>query len=667
MTTLGRVAIYLVFSLAAYATIAAVVAARRRDRRTMRSVENAFAAAFVAALVGLVALEYGLVTHDFSLQVVAEHTSRRLPLIYRMTSLWASQEGSLLLWVTVLSGAATIVMRQNRRRNRELMPWVGAVLGAIAVFFSGLAAFVSSPFAHVAGAVAADGTGLDPSLQNPYMAAHPPMLYLGYVSMSVPFAFAMASLITGRTDARWLVSVRRWTLVSWTALGIGMLLGAHWAYVEIGWGGYWAWDPVESAALMPWLAATAFLHSVMVQEKKGMLKVWNIVLVITAFALCVFGDFLTRSGVVQSVHSFVQSAVGPWLLAFLALVLAASVTLLIVRLPTLRADHRLESVISREATFLFNNLLLLALAFAVLWGVAFPILSEAVRGVRATVAAPYYNFFLVVFGLPLLALTGIGPLIAWRRSSPASLWRTFRWPVISALAASVLLWLLGLGSSTAGLTALSLCVFVTVTIVMEFARGTAARRALSGGSWPGALRQLVGRNRRRYGGYVVHLAVVLLVVGVTASSAYSTVREAHLARGDTMLVGGYTLRNEGVFKREGPNYTFDFVRLAVFRGGHADGVLDPGQRQYDTGQVGNEVDIRTRMATGTDLYSILQGVDRNGSGGVTVKVLVNPAVGLVWLAGFVFAVGALITIWPDPREARQLARRYGELLARSEA
>ncbi len=643
-----------------------MVAGLRRDRRVMRSVRNAFAAAFAAALVAIAALEYGLVTDDYSLQVVYQHTSRNLPLIYKMTSLWASQEGSLLLWLTVLSGAAGVVMFQNRHRNRELLPWVAAVMGGIGVFFAGLAAFVSSPFAHVPGAVQANGAGLDPSLQNPYMAAHPPMLYLGYVSMSVPFAFAMAALITRRSDARWLVSVRRWTLVSWTALGIGMLLGAHWAYVEIGWGGYWAWDPVESAALMPWLAATAFLHSVMVQEKKGMLKIWNMVLVIAAFALCIFGDFLTRSGVVQSVHSFVQSAVGPWLLGFLAVVLAGSLSLLITRLPTLKADHKLESVVSREATFLFNNLLLLALAFAVLWGVVFPILSEAVRGVRATVATPYYNFFLVIFGLPLLALIGIGPLIAWRRASPGSLWRTFRWPVVCAVAGAALLGLLGLGSSVAGLTALSLCVFVTVTIGMEFARGTSARRAIAGGSWPRALRDLVNRNRRRYGGYVVHLAMVLLVVGVTASTAYSSVDEANLAVGQSMRIDGYTLKNTGLFQRKGPNYTLDYVRLQVSKGGKPQGILEPGLREYTTGQVGNEVDIRSSLFTGTDLYSILQAPDQNGNG-VSVKVLVNPAVGLVWLAGVVFALGALITIWPDPREARQLARRYGELLARSEA
>jgi cytochrome c-type biogenesis protein CcmF len=434
-----------------------------------------------------------------------------------------------------------------------------------------------------------------------------------------------------------------------------------------GWGGFWGWDPVENAALIPWLTATAFLHSVIVQEKKGMLKVWNMVLVSAAFSLAVFGDFLTRSGVVQSVHSFVQSPVGPYLLAFVATVLAVSTALIIWRLPLLRAEHRLESVVSREATFLFNNLLLLALAFAVLWGVVFPILSEAVRGVRSTVSTPYYDFFLVIFGLPLLALTGIGPLIAWRRASPDSLIRTFRWPVVSAVTGAALLWLLGLGSSTAGLTALSLCVFVTVTVGLEFARGTTARRALAGGSIPRAFVDLIGRNRRRYGGYVVHLAIVILVVGVTASSAYSTVRESHLGVGRTMQVDGYTLRNMGVFQRKGPNYTFEFVRLAVSRGGSSHGVLEPGQRVYDTGQIGNEVDIRSSLPSGTDLYSILQGVDRDGAGGVTVKVLVNPAVGLVWLAGVVFLLGALITLWPDPREARQLARRYGELLARSGA
>ena len=667
MTTVGRVALYLVFALAVYATVIGILAGRRRDRRLTRSARNAFVAAFASTLVAVVALEYGLVEHDFSLAVVAQHTSRALPLRYTLSALWASQEGSLLLWLAVLTGAASLALHQNRHRNRELVPWVAAVLGGIGVFFAGMAAFVSSPFAHVSGAVPADGAGLDPSLQNPYMVAHPPMLYLGYVSMAVPFAFAMGALISGRTDARWLVAVRRWTLLAWTALGIGMLLGAHWAYVEVGWGGYWAWDPVENAALMPWLAATAFLHSVMVQEKKGMLKVWNVVLVIAAFALSIFGTFLTRSGVVQSVHSFVQSPVGPYLLGFVAVILAFSTAVLLWRLPLLRADHRLESVVSREASFLFNNLLLLALAFAILWGVIFPILSDAVRGVRSTVSTPYYDFFLVIFGLPLLALIGIGPLIAWRRASPRSLLRTFRWPLASGVAGAVVLAALGLGSSTAGLTAFSLCIFVTATIVLEFARGTAARRALSGGSWPAALRDLVARNRRRYGGYIVHLAMVLLVVGVTASSAYTTVREGSLPQGRSLAIDGYTITNLGTFRQSGPNWVGCYVRLGVSRGGHPDGTLSPGVRSYDGGNASNEVDIRSSFPSTTDLYGILQGTGPGCAGTSQIKVLVNPAVGLVWLAGVVFLAGALVAMWPDPREARQLARRYGELLARGEA
>jgi cytochrome c-type biogenesis protein CcmF len=667
MTTVGRVALYLVFALAVYATVMGVLAGRRRDRRLTRSARNAFVAAFACTLVAVVALEHALVEHDFSLAVVAQHTSRALPLRYTLSALWASQEGSLLLWLAVLTGAASLALHQNRHRNRELVPWVAAVLGGIGIFFAGMAAFVSSPFAHVSGAVPADGAGLDPSLQNPYMVAHPPMLYLGYVSMAVPFAFAMGALISGRTDARWLVAVRRWTLLAWTALGVGMLLGAHWAYVEVGWGGYWAWDPVENAALMPWLAATAFLHSVMVQEKKGMLKVWNVVLVIAAFALSIFGTFLTRSGVVQSVHSFVQSPVGPYLLGFVAVILAFSTAVLLWRLPLLRADHRLESIVSREATFLFNNLLLLALAFAILWGVIFPILSDAVRGVRSTVSTPYYDFFLVIFGLPLLALIGIGPLIAWRRASPRSLLRTFRWPLAAGVVGAAVLGALGLGSSTAGLTAFSLCIFVTATVVLEFARGTAARRALSGGSWPGALRDLVGRNRRRYGGYIVHLAIVLLVVGVTASSAYTTVREGSLAQGRSLAIDGYTITNLGTFTQSGPNWVGCYVRLGVSRGGHPDGTLTPGVRSYDGGNASNEVDIRSSLPTTTDLYGILQGTGPGCAGTSQVKLLVNPAVGLVWLAGVVFLAGALVAMWPDPREARQLARRYGELLARGEA
>jgi cytochrome c-type biogenesis protein CcmF len=664
LATLGAAALLVTFCLAAYATGTAVLAARRRDRRLLQSASNAIMAAFGATLVAVLTLLVALGRHDFSIGVVAQTTSRELPWQYTFTALWASQPGSLLLWLTVLGGASSLALYQNRHRNRELLPWVTVVLGAIMTAFAAMAAFVSPAFEHVSGGVPQDGAGLDPSLQNPYMAVHPPMLYLGYVSFAVPYAFAMAALITGRTDARWLVAVRRWTLFAWMCLGIGMLLGAHWAYVEIGWGGYWAWDPVENAALMPWLVGTAFLHSVMVQEKKGMLKVWNVVLVTTTFALSIFGTFLTRSGVVGSIHSFVESSVGPTLLGFIAVIVAASTALIVWRLPLLRGEHRLESVVSREATFLFNNLLLLAFAFAVLWGVVFPILSEAVRGVRSTVASPYYNFFLVAFGLPLLLLTGIGPLVAWRRASLNSLARAFRWPAASAIAGAALLVVLGLGSSVAGVTALSLCLFVTITVGLEFARGMAARRAIAGSSWPRSLVDLIGRNRRRYGGYVVHLAIVLLVVGVTASSVYGSSTESTLRRGQSLQVAGYTLTYRGLERTSDSNSTTTSARLDVRRGGSLLGSLTPGQRIYPVeGRSTNEVDIRSSLTSGTDLYAILQGISNDGSR-VTIKALVNPMVGLIWVAGAVFLLGALITLWPDPREARQLARRYAAALAR---
>jgi cytochrome c-type biogenesis protein CcmF len=664
LATLGEIALVLVFALGVYAAGAGAVAGVRRSRRLMASARNALLAAFGSCMVAVATLLTLTLERDFSVRVVAEHTSRELPLGYTITSLWSSQPGSLLLWLSILTAAGALVLVQNRRRNRELMPWVAATLGVLTAFFAAMAAFVSPAFERVAGAVPTDGVGLDPALQNPYMAIHPPALYLGFVGFSVPFAFAIAALVTGRTDARWLVSVRRWTLVAWAALAVGMLLGAHWAYVEIGWGGYWAWDPVENAALLPWLTGTAFLHSVMVQEKKGMLKVWNLALITGTFALCVFGTFLTRSGVVSSVHSFVESSVGPFLLAFVAAIIACSAALIVWRLPLLRAEHRLESLLSREATFLFNNLLLLALAFAVLWGVVFPILSEAARGVRSTVSTPYYDFFTVAFGLPLLLLIGIGPLIAWRRASAGSLARTFRWPALSAVAAAGLLALAGLASSVAGLVALSLCAFVTVTIGLEFARGASARRAVSDETWPRAVASLIARNRRRYGGYVVHLAVVLLVVGVTASSAYSSSEQARLARGESIAIGSWTLTYMGLAREQGPNYEETHARLALAHDGEAAGTLTPGRRFFPAdGRVSSEVGIRSRWTTGEDIYAILESTSTDGDTAV-VKVLLNPMVNLIWLAGAVFLLGAGIAMWPDPREARVLARRYAGALAR---
>src|SRR6184192_1066330 len=529
MAPLGRAALLLAFGLVLYALVAGSYAAWKRRRRLALSAQNALLAAFPVTLVAAIVLLVALGRRDMTFVYVSEHTSHKLPLGYALSAFWGGQEGSLLLWVLVLTGYAGLAVWLNRR-SRELMAWTVPVFGGVAVFFAFMLCFVSSPFNVQPGPP--DGNGMVPSLQNPYMLAHPPLLYLGYVGLAVPFAFAMGALLSGRTDERWIVATRRWTLAAWTFLGVGQLLGAHWAYVEIGWGGYYAWDPVENAALMPWLAATAFLHSVMIQEKRGMLKVWNMVLVALAFLLSIFGTFLTRSGVVNSIHSFSQSPLGGWFLGFIALCTVFAVGLIYLRLPLLRARTKLESLVSREATFLYNNLLLVALCLTILWGVIYPLLTQAVRGETRSVSKPYYDFFLHSFGLPLLLLMGIGPLVAWRRASLRALGRTFLLPLAAAGATGAILIVLGFGSSTPGLLAYTFGTFVAASIVLEFVRGTRAT---------GSLLRLVGRNRRRYGGYLVHAAIVLLAIGIAGSSAYQTVRERGLKPGGSLTVSGYTL------------------------------------------------------------------------------------------------------------------------------
>src|ERR687891_1843233 len=485
MPELGRAALVVTLGLVLYALVAGVLAARVGRRRLAYSAQNALVAAFGSTLVASAVLFSALVRSDFSFTYVARTTSEALPTPYKVSAFWGGQEGSLLLWLLVLTGFGTAAVLLNRRWARDLVVWAVPVFAAVATFFAFLVVAVASPFATQVAP--ADGAGMTPSLQNPYMLAHPVLLYLGYVGLTVPFAFAMGALLSGRTDERWLVATRRWTLVAWTALGVGQLLGAKWAYEEVGWGGYYACDPVENAALMPWLAATAFLHSVMIQEKRGMLRVWNVVLVSLAFGLSLFGTFLTRSGVVNSIHSFAQGPIGAWFVAFIALVVAFSLYLLFTRLPLLRSRTRLESLVSREATFLYNNLLLVAFCLTILWGVLFPIVSEAIRGEQRTVGPGYYNFFFKSFGLPLLLLMGIGPLIAWRRASLRALGRTFLWPLGAAVAAGIVLLALGAGSSPLGLIAYTFSAFVLASIVLEFARGTRARRALRAPPPPAAL------------------------------------------------------------------------------------------------------------------------------------------------------------------------------------
>ena len=646
MADLGRAALVVSLGLAFYALVAGVTAAVTRRRRLADSARNALIACFGSTVVASLVLVNALVGHDFSFIYVASHTSHDLPTMYALSGFWGGQEGSLLLWLLVLTGYGALAVALNRRLLKDLIIWVVPVFAGIATFFAFLLVAVASPFDTQARVI--EGAGMVPSLQNPYMLAHPPMLYLGYVGLTVPFAFAAGAMLSGRTDERWIIATRRWTLVAWTFLGFGQLLGAHWAYEEVGWGGYYAWDPVENAALMPWLVATAFLHSVMVQERKGMLKVWNMVLVALAFELSVFGTFLTRSGVVNSIHSFAKSSIGAWFLFFVIVTTAFSVTLIIWRLPLLRARTKLESALSREAAFLYNNLLLVALSLTILWGVIFPVLTQLFLGESRTMGRPYYDFFLRSFGLPLLLMMGIGPLIAWRRTSVRSLLRTLRWPCGAALAAGVILIALGAGSSSPGLIAYTFSAFVLTTIILEVVRGTRAS---------GSVFELVSRNRRRYGGYIVHAAVVLLAIGIAGSGAYGTTKEKQLSPGQSMTVSGYTLTYRNIESK--PAATSVETRAVLDISGRGSGQLRSGVNQFLVGDTGTsrEVGIQTNWLRAEDLYVIVDQDRLTQAGPIFFKVLVKPLINLIWIAGIIFVLGSAVALWPDAREQRRLITR----------
>jgi cytochrome c-type biogenesis protein CcmF len=654
MALFGDGALVLALALYVYAVLAGAWGAVGGAARVQRSARNALLAAFPATAAATAALVAAFVRFDFSLVYVAEHSSRSLPLVYRVSALWGGQSGSLLLWLLILAGVAFGAVLLNRGLVDETLPWAVPVLATVASFFAFLLVFVASPFTTQTAPL--DGAGLNASLQNPYMLAHPPLLYVGYVGLTVPFAFAIAALVSGRLDARWLAATRRWTIVSWTCLGLAILLGAKWAYQTIGWGGYYAWDPVENAALMPWLTATAYLHSVMVQEKKGMLRVWNVSLVVLTFSLALLGTLLTRSGLVNSIHSFSRSPIGAWFVGFIAVVVLASMTLVLVRLPLLKArSPRLESLVSREAAFLYNNLLLVAFALIVLWGVLFPVLSEVVRGVAYSVGPPYYDFFLRTLGLPLLLLTGIGPLIAWRRASLRSLCRGLAWPAGVATIVGAGLVAAGAGSHPAGLAGYSFSAFVLTAIAVEWVRGTRARRVLDRGSWVAAFASLVAHNRRRYGGYVVHAAVALLAIGIAGSSLYGASSERRLKPGASIAARGYALRYLGTTFRPGANHDELRAVFAVSRDGKADGLVAAGRNNYHAEAFfGSAVAIRTDWLRMEDLFVVANSFTVDGA--VDVKVIVNPMVDLIWIAGIVFLLGSLVALWPDAREQRRLAR-----------
>src|SRR5216117_354541 len=476
MGLLGQLSLWLAFLVGLWGAITGFVGGAQQRPDLQQSARNATVALFGALLVAVISLEIAIFRHDFSLQYVAGRTSRNLPTFYLWSALYSGQEGSLLFWAAVLSLFGDLTQLFTSRRHRAYLPYVAAITSLVATFFVSVMLFApANPFQRAAF-TPLDGSGMNPQLQNPGMVFHPPMLYLGYISITIPFAFAIAALLSKKLDAEWLVAVRKWTLVSWLFLSIGLLIGMWWAYVELGWGGYWAWDPVENAALLPWLVMTAFLHSVMIQEKRGMLKKWNLGLIIGAWLLSIFGTFLTRSGVIASVHSFTQSPVGYFFLVFLVLAAVASFTLYAIRLPLLATEARLESMVSREASFFFNNLLLIGLAFSVLWGTLYPILSELVQGTKVTVGPPFFNQVNIPLGLALLALTGIGPLIAWRRASVPNLQRQFAVPGTVGVFTALILLVAGMRDFYA-LMAIGLGGFVVGTVVQEFARGARAMRA----------------------------------------------------------------------------------------------------------------------------------------------------------------------------------------------
>jgi cytochrome c-type biogenesis protein CcmF len=658
MNQLGSVGLIAAMAFAVYGVVAGGVGGKLRSLRVVRSAERATLAFFVMITLAVVALETLILTNNFHSAYVAEHSNRTLPFFYKVAVLWAGQEGSLLFWTWLLSIYGGLAVLLNRHKNRQLMPYVVAVLMGTATFFSSVTFFVANPFHELALAgpsgtqafAPPDGNGLNPLLQYHSMVIHPPMLYLGYVGFVVPFAFAMAALITRQLGDNWIHTTRRWTMVPWMFLGVGILLGGNWAYVVLGWGGYWGWDPVENASLLPWLAGTAFLHSVMIQEKRGMLKVWNIVLVITTFFLCIFGTFLTRSGIVSSVHAFAQSNIGPFFAVFLGIVLFFAVSLLFLRLEFLKSENKLDSMISRESGFLFNNWILLAAVFAVLWGTIFPIISKAVEGVTVTVGAPFFNKVGVPIGLLLLFLTGAGPLLAWRKTSFQSLKRNFTLPVAVAVVTGATLWLAGVRHLYAWMT-LVLSAFTVVCILQEFYKGVRTRQRTSGENPFQALYNLTMGNTRRYGGYVVHLGVVLLFVGF-AGQAFQAETKGLMQQGDELRVKDYVLRAQSLTSGQTPNYSYQRVVLAVSKDGKPFATLHPERRFFMASQQPTSyVSIHTSLAE--DLYAVVAGQDPDTHKAI-VEVFVNPLVAWVWIGGFVLLLGTLLAMVPS-RVERQMA------------
>lgn len=651
LADVGKIAIIVGLVIAVYTIGAAIYGARTRNWPALASARNGIFVIAGLTTVAVGILVWALITKEFRLQYVAEHVSSDQPLLYNISALWGGQEGSLLFWVWILAIFSAVVLIQNRAQNRELIPYVIAFLALTEGFFLTLLIFASGPFVLLDSAPA-DGTGLNPLLQNPGMFIHPITQYIGYVGFAVPFAFAMAALVTGKLSDVWIRTTRRWALVSWLFLSLGLLFGMRWAYVELGWGGYWGWDPVENAALIPWLTGTAYLHSVMIQEKRGMLKVWNLVLIMLTFILAILGTFLTRSGVVQSVHAFGVSTLGPYFLGFMGLVLISFLYLLYTRLDRLHEDNELDSVLSREASFLLNNLILVAAAFATLWGTLFPMISEVVTGNQISVAAPFFNQVNGPLFLALVLLIGVCTLIGWRRASLENLIRNFTRPLMATVIALIAIFALGVRDGY-GLVAYGAAAFVLSTLGFEFYRGVVARRRQYSENPPLAVFNLVAKNRRRYGGYIVHVGVVLAAIGIAGSTFYQIQTQENLKPGQSVTLGSYVVRFEGLKMVPAQNHQAVSAQVSVLENGSPVGNLSPEKDYYPASQQW-QTEVAVRSSLREDLYIILAGWGDDQS--ATLKVIVNPLVTWLWLGFVIFISGTLIAMWPDPREARLLAR-----------
>jgi cytochrome c-type biogenesis protein CcmF len=584
-----------------------------------------------------VALLSALFAHDFSIEYVTNYSSRSLSGVFTFSALWGGMEGSLLFWTILLTIFSTIALRQARARNSRLVAWTAAVLSGISIFFLLLLVMPADPFTTMS-TIPPDGRGLNPLLQSPGMVIHPPLLYTGFVGFSIPFAFAMAALLSGRLDDAWFTSTRRWTLFAWSALSIGIVLGGAWAYTELGWGGYWAWDPVENASFMPWLTATAFLHSVVIQEKRRMFKVWNVSLILLTYVLAVFGTFLTRSGILSSIHTFTEGPIGKWFLPFLGLMLIGGIGVIAARYESLRSANRFDSLLSRESAFLANNVLFAAAALTVLWGTIYPVVAEVVTGTRLSVGPPFFNSVFVPIGLALILLTGIGPLLSWRRTSNKAFLRIVRVPLASGAAMVVVLALTGI-RSVGALVAFGLCTFTAVAIVSEFVRGSRTYRS-RGDNWFVALGQTLTRNRRRYGGYVVHLGVVLIVIGFSGA-AFKTERHAVLAAGESMDIASYTLRYDGLTEASTDEKKIFRSEIDVSRGGSHVATMRP-ERNFHIAQEQPQSEVAIRTSPVEDLYLVVTSIDPDGD--IALRSFVNPLTWWIWAGAGVMLLGISVVL-----------------------